>query len=173
MPAEKLVFLDETGANRSMTERVAWAPSGVRAVDFVPGNPGKNITLIGAVRLSGPVAMRTMLDALNKASFTDFIRTALVPTLKLGDVVIMDNLRVHYDPRALKAIESVGAFVYFLPPYSPDLNPIEMVWNSLKRHAEKLAFDTTADIRRSLGHAWRKLKGLDLSGMYRASGYSV
>lgn len=173
VPVDKLIFLDETGANRTMTKRCAWAPSGCRAVDFVHGNKGKNVTLIGAVRVSGPVAMRTMEDALNKDSFASYIQSSLVPLLKPHDVVVMDNLRVHYDLRAIKAIEKTGAFVYFQPPYSPDLNPIEMVWNALKRRAEKLAFESVEQIRRSLGNAWRQLKNVDFSGMFQACGYSV
>lgn len=173
VPPEKIVFLDETGSNRGMTKRTAWAPVGCRAVDLVPGNKGKNVTLIGAVRVNGPVAMRTMEAALNKESFTSYIRSALVPSLEPGDVVVMDNLQVHYDVRATEAIEKAGAFVYFLPPYSPDMNPIELVWNALKRRAEKLAFDSPEQIRRSLKSAWRQLEKVDFRGMFRICGYAT
>jgi transposase len=170
-PPQSLVFLDETGANRSMTKRQAWAPVGVRATDHVPGNKGKNVTLIGAMRLAGPVVMRTMLEGLKKDSFANFICKALAPKLKPGDVVIMDNLRVHYDSQALKAIESAGAFYLFLPPYSPDLNPIEMLFNALKRRFERAGANSAAQVRSALAGAWRSLKKLDLSAMFAACGY--
>ena len=172
IPPEKFIFLDETGINRSMTKREAWAPRGLRAVDFVPGNKGKNVTLIGAVRLSGPVAMRTLESALNKASFSDYIRSALVPNLQPGDVVVMDNCPCHNDKQALDAIEKAGAHVLFLPPYSPDLNPIEMVWNALKRRFEGLAVSSVAEIRVALKKAWCSLKKVPLIELIASSSYA-
>ena len=172
VPPEKFIFLDETGINRSMTKREAWAPRGLRAVDFVPGNKGKNVTLIGAVRLSGPVAMRTLENSLNKKSFSDYIRSALVPNLQPGDVVVMDNCPCHNDKQALDAIEKAGAHVLFLPPYSPDLNPIEMVWNALKRRFERLTVSSVPEIRAALNKAWRSLKELLLAKLFASSGYA-
>ena len=171
IPASKLVFIDETGVNRAMTKREAWAPIGFRAVDFVPGNRGRNVTLIGAVRLSGPVAMQTLEDSLNKESFSRYIRSVLVPKLEPGDVVILDNCPCHNDKEALDAIESVGAFVKFLPPYSPDLNPIEMVWNALKRRFERIDVADTAEIRAALRKAWRSLRSLPIFGLFASCGY--
>ena len=171
IPASKLVFIDETGVNRAMTKREAWAPIGFRAVDFVPGNRGRNVTLIGAVRLSGPVAMQTLEDSLNKESFSRYIRSVLVPKLEPGDVVILDNCPCHNDKEALDAIESVGAFVKFLPPYSPDLNPIEMVWNALKRRFERIDVADTAEIRAALRKAWRSLRSLPIFGLFASCSY--
>ena len=170
-PRTSLVFIDETGANRSMTKRQAWAPIGVRAVDHVPANKGKNVTLVGAIRLGGPVVMRTMLEGLKKDTFTYFISKFLAPKLKPGDVVVMDNLRAHYDQRALQAIERAGAFYLFLPPYSPDLNPIEMFWNALKRRFERAGANCVEQVRSCLAGAWKSLKKLDLSDMFTACGY--
>ena len=129
---KNLVFIDETGLNLAMTRLYGRCEGGGRVYDDRPGNKGKNITLIGAISDEGLIATMTFAGALNTASFLVFIEKILLPQLWVGAIVAMDNLPVHYAEIAKTLIESVGAKVKFLPPYSPDLSPIELCWSKLK-----------------------------------------
>lgn len=127
-----LVFIDETGVNLAMTRLYGRCEGGGRVYDDRPGNKGKNVTLIGAMSDEGLIATMTFTGSLNTASFLVFIEQVLLPQLWMGAIVVMDNLPVHYAEAAKVLIESVGAKVKFLPPYSPDLSPIELCWSKLK-----------------------------------------
>lgn len=141
---KNLVFIDETGVNLAMTRHYGRGENGVRVYDERPGNKGKNITLIGAMSDEGLIATMTFLGSLNTASFLVFIEQILLPQLWMGAIIVMDNLPVHYANTAKYLIESVGAKIKFLPPYSPDLSPIELCWSKLKeilRSAKTRTFD--------------------------------
>ncbi len=141
---KNLVFIDETGVNLAMTRHYGRGENGVRVYDERPGNKGKNITLIGAMSDEGLIATMTFLGSLNPASFLVFIEQLLLPQLWMGAIIVMDNLPVHYANAAKSLIESVGAKIKFLPPYSPDLSPIELCWSKLKeilRSAKTRTFD--------------------------------
>jgi len=129
---KNLVFIDETGLNLAMTRLYGRCEGGGRVYDDRPSNKGKNITLIGAISDEGLIAAMTFAGSLNTASFLVFIEKILLPQLWAGAIVAMDNLPVHYAEIAKTLIESVGAKVKFLPPYSPDLSPIELCWSKLK-----------------------------------------
>ena len=140
-----LVFIDETGVNLSMTRRYGRSQDGARVYDERPGSKGKNITLIGAMSDEGLIASMTFSGSLNTDTFLIFIEKILLPQLWSGAIVTMDNLSVHYAERARILIESAGAKVKFLPPYSPDLSPIELCWSKLKeiiRSAKACTIDT-------------------------------
>lgn len=171
IPARKLVFLDETGCNVTLSRLRGWAPSGVRAEAFRPVNRGKNVTVTGAIRLTGQVCLKTLVGAMNKERFVDFVRQCLAPRLEVDDVVVMDNLRAHYADEAIEAIESRGAHVLFLPPYSPDLNPIELLWAALKRHIRRTAARELGSLRNAIRAAWRRTRRLQLANLFRACGY--
>ena len=130
---KNLVFIDETGINLAMTRHYGRGEGGIRVYDDRPGNKGKNITLIGAMTDEGLIATMTFCGSLNSDSFLVFIEQILLPQLWIGAIVVMDNLSVHYAKTAKSFIESVGAKVKFLPPYSPDLSPIELCWSKLKQ----------------------------------------
>jgi transposase len=115
-----------------MTRRYGRGEGGVRVYDDRPGNRGKNTTLIGAMSDERTLAAMTFEGGLNTASFLVFIEQVLLPQLWIGAIVAMDNLPVHYAEIAKELIESVGAEVKFLPPYSPDLSPIELCWSKIK-----------------------------------------
>jgi transposase len=115
-----------------MTRLYARCEGGARVYDDRPGIKGKNITLIGAMSEEGLIASMTFSGSLNTPSFLVFIEQILLPQLWAGAIVAMDNLPVHYAKAAIALIESVGARVKFLPPYSPDLSPIELCWSKLK-----------------------------------------
>jgi transposase len=173
IPPENFVFLDESGCNAAMTPTHGWSPLGVRCEDERPMNHGKNITMIGAIRQDGPVTLQTIVGAVNHQSFTIFIHKYLAPKLKFDDVVVMDNLRVHYCPEALKAIESTGAHVLFLPPYSPDLNPIEFFWSAMKVRLRRASERTVDALKHAVRSAWRSCAILNVSKLMSACGYPV
>ncbi len=115
-----------------MAREYGRAPKGERCHDTKPKNWGENISVIGALSLGGLEAVMTLNGALNRDWFDKWVKEFLVPVLRKGDVVVMDNLSVHKSAKARKLIEKAGASVVFLPPYSPDFNPIEQAWSKLK-----------------------------------------
>jgi transposase len=137
--AKRLVFLDESSCNTAMAREYGWAPIGHRAVGERPGRSWKTLTLIGAIRLGSRPKLMTHKGAVNGPTFLKFVRRRLVPWLKKGDVVLMDNLSAHKVNGVQEAIQRAGALVIYLPAYSPDMNPIELWWPYLKRHLRKLA----------------------------------
>jgi transposase InsO family protein len=118
------VFLDESGARADMTRTRGRAPRGQRVVAKVPGGHWRVVTVIGAVRTAGPFAAATLVGATDGAAFRAYVREVLAPQLRPGDVVVMDNLAPHRSPAVREAIEAAGAELRYLPPYSPDYNPI-------------------------------------------------
>ncbi|MCC5638245.1 IS630 family transposase [Nostoc sp. CHAB 5844] len=127
-----LVFVDEAGLNLSMSRLFARAVDGERAVGSIPGSKGGNISLVGALNLDGLIAAMTVPGSINTEVFLTYVTQVLAPQLWKGAIVVMDNLKIHHAERVRLAIESVGAKVKFLPPYSPDLSPIELCWSKLK-----------------------------------------
>jgi len=115
-----------------MAREYGRAPRGERCYDSKPKNWGENITVIGALSLGGLEAVMTLNGALNRDWFEKWVEEFLVPVLRKGDVVVMDNLSVHKSAKARELIEKAGASVVFLPAYSPDFNPIEQAWSKLK-----------------------------------------
>jgi transposase len=152
MSMKKLVFLDESYSATGMRRDFAWSPRGSRAFSTKPFGKWKTLSLIGAVRMGSRPRLMTHRGAVNGRVFLRFVRQRLVPWLRKGDVVLMDNLNVHKVKGVEEAIEAAGAVVVYLPPYSPDLNPIELWWADLKRLLRKLALDSesqlTAAVRR-------------------------
>jgi len=129
-----------------MTRLYGRCEGGGRVYDDRPGNKGKNITLIGAMSDEGLIGAMTFAGSLDTASFLVFIEKILLPQLWIGAIVTMDNLPVHYAGIAKTLIESVGAKVKFLPPYSPDLSPIELCWSKLKEIIPNQRMQTTDGI---------------------------
>lgn len=134
-----MVFIDESGFPTNLTRRRGWAPRGQRCVGRVPYRRWQTTTFVGALRVTGLTAPLVLDGPLTTAAFRAYVVQFLVPTLRPGDLVILDNLAVHKDPLSAQAIERVGATLRFLPPYSPDLNPIELVFAKLKALARGAA----------------------------------
>lgn len=131
--ANRLVFIDESGANLSMGRSHAWITRGQERFDPRPLNWGTNLTMIGAIRCAGWVTLTTQFRTANGKRFTDWVRLRLAPKLQRGDIVILDNARAHHNPRVATILQARGATVRYLPPYSPDLNPIEPAWAIVKK----------------------------------------
>jgi transposase len=172
IPADKLIFLDESGCNRALVKSKSWAPRGTRARGLRYSSYGDNLTIIGAVGIrKGPFALKTLKGAVNSKQFVSYIKRTLVPHLRRDDVVIMDNLRPHHAEGVRIAIESAASNVLYLPPYSPDLNPIEFLWGPLKRIIERHAHTSFDDLRSSARQAWRKLSALKVENLYASCGW--
>lgn len=129
-----LIFIDETGMNTALTRSHARAPIGVRAYGYRPYRKGKNLTLIGAITLSGFLGGMTVDGGTDGSVFRTFVEKILVPRLWPGAVVVMDNLSSHQVKGVQEMIEATGAKVIYLAPYSPDFNPIENYWSKLKEY---------------------------------------
>jgi transposase len=129
---DQLVFLDETWAKTNLVRLYGRAPRGQRLVDKVPHGHWKTTTFLAALRSSGLTAPMVVDGAINGPLFLAYLRQILLPTLRPGDVVIMDNLSAHKVPGVQESLASVGAKVLYLPPYSPDLNPIELAFAKVK-----------------------------------------
>ena len=130
---DKVVFIDETWAKTNMTRRYGRAPVGTRLVEKVPCGRWQTTTFIGALRAEGFVAPLTVDGPINGLLFCGWVEQHLTPTLRPGDIVVMDNLSSHKVVGVREAIEAAGAELRYLPPYSPDLNPIELAFSKLKK----------------------------------------
>ena len=130
---ERLAFIDETWAKTNMTRLRGRSLRGTRLVDKTPHGHWKTTTFVAALRASGLTAPLVLDGAINGDAFLAYVKQILVPTLRSGDIVVMDNLSSHKKAGVREAIESVGAKLLYLPPYSPDFNPIELAFSKFKR----------------------------------------
>jgi len=146
----RLVFVDETGTATNMARRYGRAPRGRRLVGLIPHGHWKTTTFVAGLRLGGLTAPCTVDGAMDGITFRAYVEQILAPTLAMGDIVIMDNLAAHKVTGVRDAIEAVGAELRYLPPYSPDLNPIEQAFAKLKALLRKAA-------ERSLDALWRRI----------------
>jgi transposase len=154
---EKLVFIDETGATTKMARLHGRAPRGQRLRMGLPHGHWKTTTFIGGLRLTGMTAPMVLDGPMTGAWFAAYAQQVLAPTLKPGDIVILDNLAAHRNPDAKAAIEAAGATLMFLPPYSPDFNPIENAFAKLKSQLRKAAARTVNDLWSAIAYRMRKL----------------
>lgn len=128
----RLVFLDETGAKTNMTRLYARAKKGERALDYAPHGHWSTTTLVAALTAQGPVAPMVLDGPMDRVSFEAYVEQALIPALAPGSIVVMDNLSAHKSPTIAQMLHAAGAELWYLPPYSPDLNPIELMWSKVK-----------------------------------------
>ncbi len=130
---DRLVYLDESGVSTQMTRSHGRAARGLRGHAAVPGGHWKVLTILGALSCTGMLTSMTVEAATDGEVFLDFLDALLCPSLRPGDVLVMDNLNVHKVDGVRQRVEAVGARLLYLPPYSPDLNPIEKAWSKLKQ----------------------------------------
>jgi len=149
----------------------AWVRRGRELVEPRPTNWGKNLTLIGAMRGDRWLVLSTQWRAVNKETFVRWVRRRLAPRLRRHDIVVMDNLRAHKDPRVRLAIEARGARLRLLPPYSPDLSPIEPGWGLIKKHIRRVAPRTPAALRRTVHHARHRVTPRHCRNWFAHTGY--
>ncbi|WP_253707075.1 IS630 family transposase [Bradyrhizobium sp. WD16] len=168
---EKLVFIDETGASTNLARKGGRCRRGRRLRVGVPHGHYKTVTLVAGIRLRGLVAAKTYDRPITAALFEDWVEHCLVPTLSKGDVVVMDNLSAHKGPRVKELIEAAGAELLYLPPYSPDMNPIEKAFSKLKAHLRKIAERTVAALMRALETCADIFKPAQCANYFAACGY--
>ena len=171
LPVDKLVFLDESGVNIDMVRRYGRAKNKNRVNDYAPVNTPKKTTLVSSLRLDGTQAYEFFQGSLNGKNFLSYVKNALIQTLKNGDIVVMDNLSCHKVKGVKEAIEEAGASVLYLPPYSPDFNPIEMMWSKIKALLRNWKTDTPELLHSVIPDAFSSISVSDISGWFTASGY--
>lgn len=169
----KLVFVDETWAKTNMTRLRGRAPLGERLVDKVPHGHWKTTTLIAALDHKGMRCSTTVDGAVNRDVFEAFVCQVLAPTLEHGDVVVMDNLSSHKGAQVRELIERHGATLLFLPPYSPDLNPIELAFSKLKQLMRSAGHRTMAALWADVQRMLDAVTAGDATAFLRHCGYTL
>lgn len=161
-----LVFIDESGAKTNMTRSRGRARHGQRLFARAPHGHWCTTTMISSIRLDGTTAAMEIDGATDSAVFRAYVRHVLAPTLGPQDIVVMDNLRAHYDSEAIALIEATGASVKFLPPYSPDFNPIEKMWSKIKNLLRSLAARTQQELSDAITQAFDSVTAEDARGWF-------
>lgn len=169
----RLGFIDETALKTNMAKTTGWAPRGERLVDHVPFGHWNTQTFIAALRHDRLDAPWVIDGAMNRKRFESYVETQLAPTLRKGDVIILDNLSSHHSPKAAECLKSIGAWFLFLPPYSPDLNPIEQAFAKLKALIRKVAARTYDDLWHAVGHVCDFFSEDECYNFFKAAGYEA
>ena len=171
--ADRFVFVDECSTNISLSPIYARAPKGERAHGKAPRNWGKNVSLICAIDASGVKPSMSVEGAVDSKVFEIYVEHFLVPKLKHGHIVVMDNLSVHKSKRVERLIEGAGCELLFLPPYSPDMNPIEEAFSKVKGILRKAKARTREALLEATGHALEAITPQDIRGFYADCGYPL
>jgi transposase len=171
--ASRLVFVDESSTNVALTPRYGRAPRGERAFGKAPRNWGKNVTLISSITLSGMGASMSIEGSSDTESFGLYMREVLAPTLKPGQIVLMDNLSVHTSGWVRELIEGRGCLLWLLPSYSPDMNPIEEAFSKVKHLLRKAKARTIDGLFEATAAALLAVSSGDALGYFEHCGYGL
>jgi transposase len=164
---ERLIFLDESGVTTSMTRLRARSMGGGRIHEATPGGHWKIMTILGAMSMNGMIAAMTIEEATDADIFLAFVQQVLCPVLKPGDVVVMDNLSSHKVPAVRASIEKAGSELLYLPPYSPDINPIEKAWAKLKQLLRSAQARTTQSLEQAIADALKLITAENAKAWFR------
>lgn len=167
MNADRLVFIDESYCKTGMCREHGWSQRGSRARGTRPFRCWKTVSLIGAIRLGERPRLMTHRGTVDGKIFIQFVKRYLVPSLRRGDVVVMDNLNFHKMKSVRALIEAVGATPIYLPTYSPELNPIELWWADMKRALRKLAINVEGELRQAAQRLRASLPLTKIAGWFR------
>ena len=167
-----MIFLDESGAKTNLSRLYGRAPRHERALGRCPAGHWQTLTMISSIRLDGSTACMALEGTTDTEAFRAYVRQVLVPTLRPGDIVIMDNLSPHKSDHTLKLIAEAGAEVLFLPAYSPDFNPIEMMWSKIKNILRSMEARTLSDLIAAIGQALARITINDAMNWFAHCGYS-
>lgn len=171
MPAETWVFLDETGSHLGFTPSHAWAPRGNRAYAATTQHRGENKTVLAALTLNGLGPLMRFDGPMTSERFAGYLQHVLAPTLRAGQIVVADNLSAHHSERARAVIEARGAHLWFLPPYSPDFNPIEEAFSKVKQFLRRAKARTDDALRAATWAAFASISSTDIHGWFTHAGY--
>ena len=169
--AERLVFVDECSTNTSLAPLYAWSPKGERAFCSVPRNWGANITLVASMSTQGMGPCLAVEGSTTREVFETYLERLLAPSLRPGQVVVMDNLSSHKGGKVRELIAGKGCQLLYLPPYSPDLNPIEEAFAKLKALLRKAGARTCEALIEAMGWALEVLTAKDACGFFEHRGY--
>ena len=168
---ERLIFLDETWFSTAMTRLYGYAPLGERLHDAVPFRRWTTLTFVAGLTSDGMIAPRVFQGAMNGLAFEDYLRRALIPKCRPGDVLILDNLASHKTRAVRATLKDAGLAVRYLPPYSPDRNPIEQAFSKLKAAARKAAERSVEGLKKLVRSVARKLRPVECQNYILHSGY--
>ena len=167
-----MIFLDESGAKTNLTRLCGRALKGERVHASAPAGHWHTTTMISSIRLDGSTACMALEGTTDTESFRAYVSAVLVPALRPGDIVVMDNLSPHKSDPTLALIANAGAQALFLPAYSPDFNPIEKMWSKVKNLLRTLEARTPADLVKAIGQALAQVTAQDALGWFTSCGYS-
>lgn len=167
------IFIDESGANTAMTNDYGRAEGGNRIKASKPGSVGEKFSIIGAISIYGIIAITYGKWATNTECFIEFIKTYLIKKLRKGQIVFLDNVKFHKNAIVRSLIEATGALVVFLPPYSPDLSPIENMWSKLKHYLKKLKPRSAGEFHNALVTSISELDDNDFEEWFEHCGYQM
>lgn len=173
MKFARLKFVDESGVNISMTRLWGRAPKGERVSGGVPQNRGRNLTLLAALSATGVCATMTVEGATDTEVFCAYVEQVLSPTLSAGDTVVMDNLSAHKAEAVGQMIAGRGAELLYLPPYSPDLNPIERCWSKIKTALRAAKARTGERLNEAIKQAFETVTEADARAWFKHCGYAL
>jgi transposase len=171
--AKNLVFLDESGVNTNMTRRYGRSLSSERVADHAPLNTPKTTTILSSIRLSGEKAYTTYQGGITGERFVTYLKKVLIPTLHKDDIVVMDNLRSHHVKKVTELLQQNYIAYVYLPPYSPDLNPIEKMWSKMKSILRKRKVRKQDDLKPAIHDALDRVTQTDVLHWFTASGYCL
>jgi transposase len=168
---DKLIFLDETGVNTKMARLYGWAPVGERCRDSAPFGHWKTMTFVAGLRLSGIAAPWVLDGPMNGQAFQVYVHEILAPSLNRGDILVLDNLPAHKVAGIRQAIAARHAQIFYLPPYSPDMNPIEMAFAKLKALLRHEPARTVDDLVQRIGKLLSRFRPDECANFFSAAGY--
>ena len=167
VPAKDLVFVDESGARTDRTRRYGRAPKGERVREAVPHGRWKTLTIVGALSTKGVQASMTVEAATDAEVFSTFVQQVLAPTLRPGQIVVMDNLSAHKQRKIRRLLAARQCRLWYLPPYSPDLNPIELAWSKLKTFLRGAKARLRPALEQAVGEGLRTITAKDARKWFR------
>ena len=169
---EKLVFVDESVVNTNMTRIYGRSIGGTRSVDKAPLNTPANTTILSSIRINGEISYTTYSGGTTGDKFVEYLKNILIPTLNDGDIIVMDNMRSHHVKKVSETINNSGKHLtlLYLPPYSPDFNPIEMMWSKIKAILRKIKIRDVSMLLDTINTAFSKITLLDCIGWFSSVG---
>lgn len=165
----KLVFIDESGVNTDLTRIYGRSFGGTRCVDNVPLSTPTNTTILSSIRLNGATAFTTYFGGTTAEKFLYYLENILIPTLKKGDIIVMDNMRSHHVKAVREVIENADMNLLYLPPYSPDFNPIENMWSKIKAVLRRMKVRNLSELPDAINMAFSSVSQSDCSGWFSAA----